>query len=356
VSDRNRRPPGPPEESALGPASGLYLHVRGKWTTPEQTLTGDRGAQPPVPSPPPTGAAPQPGAQAAGGAARAPTPASVPSVTPTVLSEAAAAMIAGSPVTTLRPDPAPGRSPSSSPSASPSASPSIRPRAEPADDVRPATVRALPFALATPYDARLILLADPDSPRAASFRVLRHRLSAKGDPSIIAVTSAEGGAGKTTCAVNLALALSECDRARVLLVEANWRTPQLAALFGMNPPECFADQVALHATQRDAPWSVVAINHSLHVAAVRPVDGKARALLDAPAFSFAVRTLARADYDYLVIDTPPVLGAADVNLVEDCADGVLLVARAGATTSRNVRRALEQLSPARLLGLTLLDG
>src|SRR4051812_33115113 len=67
-------------------------------------------------------------------------------------------------------------------------------------------------------DHRLILLRDPDSARAASFRVLRHRLEQRGNPRTIAVTSAEEGEGKTTCAANLAMALGECERARVLLV------------------------------------------------------------------------------------------------------------------------------------------
>src|SRR5438477_583444 len=87
-------------------------------------------------------------------------------------------------------------------------------------------------------DERLILVRDPDSARAASFRVLRHRLQEKGDPRVIAVTSAGPREGKTTCAVNLALALGECGRAKVLLIEANLWTPALAPLFGFMPPEC----------------------------------------------------------------------------------------------------------------------
>jgi Mrp family chromosome partitioning ATPase len=205
-------------------------------------------------------------------------------------------------------------------------------------------------------DERLILLREPDSARAASFRVMRHRLQERGDPRIIVVTSARAGEGKTTCAVNLALALGECGRARVLLVEANLRTPSLAPLFGFMPPECFSAQLARHKDKPEDAWSVVEVySPSLHVLAVKPDHGGGRPLLDGPAFRIAIEMLAQAGYDYIVVDTPPVLGNADVNLVEDSADGVLFVALSATTPARALRQAVEQLQPGKLLGITLLD-
>lgn len=206
-------------------------------------------------------------------------------------------------------------------------------------------------------DARLILVREPDSARAASFRVLRHRLQERGDPRVIAVTSAGRKEGKTTCAVNLALALGECGRARVLLVEANLRAPALAPLFGFMPPECFTAQMARHKEKPLDAWSVVEVfSPYLHVLAVKPGDvGAGKPLLDGPAFSIAMEMLAQAGYDYIVVDTPPVLGAADVNLIEDSADGVLFTAWSRSTSSRSLRAAIEQLAPAKLIGVTLLD-
>jgi Mrp family chromosome partitioning ATPase len=205
-------------------------------------------------------------------------------------------------------------------------------------------------------DARLILVREPDSSRAASFRVLRHRLQERGDPRVIAVTSPGRKEGKTTCAVNLALALGECGRARVLLIEANLRNPALAPLFGFMPPECFTAQMQRHKEKPLDAWSVVEVfSPYLHVLAVKPVDGGGKPLLDGPAFSIAMEMLAQAGYDYIVVDTPPVLGAADVNLIEDSCDGVLFTAWARTTSSRAMRSAIEQLAPAKLLGVTLLD-
>ena len=204
-------------------------------------------------------------------------------------------------------------------------------------------------------DPRLILLREPDSARAAAFRVLRHRLAQQGDPRVIVVTSATDGEGKTTCAANLAMALGECERARVLLVEANLRNPSLAALFGFLPPTCFSLQLSQHLDKPLDPWAVVeAFTPSLHVLAVKPGQ-ESRPLLDGPAFAHAMDMLKNAGYDYLVLDTPPVLGSADVNLIEDTCDGVLLCGWARRSSGRQLRRAVEQLSPAKILGITLLD-
>jgi Mrp family chromosome partitioning ATPase len=207
-------------------------------------------------------------------------------------------------------------------------------------------------------DARLVLVRRPDSARAASFRVLRHRLQERGDPRVIAVTSAGRREGKTTCAVNLALALGECGRARVLLVEANLRAPALAPLFGFMPPECFTAQMARHREKPLEPWSVVEVfSPHLHVLAVKPEVAAAggKPLLDGPAFAIAIEMLAQAGYDYIVVDTPPVLGAADVNLIEDSADAVVFTAWSRMTSGRALRQAVEQLAPAKLLGVTLMD-
>jgi Mrp family chromosome partitioning ATPase len=206
-----------------------------------------------------------------------------------------------------------------------------------------------------PLDRRLILVRAPDSPRAAAFRVLRHHVVERGRPAVIAVSSALEREGKTTCAVNLALALAECGRGRVLLVDANLRRPELAGIFRVLPPWCFAEQLAIHREQPLLPWTFVEIASVwLHLAPVNPRHDQPR-LLDGPAFATAIERLRLASYDHIVIDCPAVLGNADVNLIQDAADSVLLVARRGRSSGRDLRRAIEQLTPGRVLGAALLE-
>ncbi len=204
-------------------------------------------------------------------------------------------------------------------------------------------------------DPRLALVIDPDSERAAAYRVLRHHLLELGRPQVVIVSSATQGEGKTTAAVNLALALAECGRAKVLLAETHLRRPQLANVFRLVPPWCFAEQLAAHRHQPMLPWSLVEIPQLwLHVAAINPRIEKNQ-LLDAPAFAIAMERLRLAGYDHIVIDAPPVLGSADVNLMADAADAVLMSVRAQHTTTRDLRRAIDQIGGSKVAGTVLVE-
>lgn len=206
-----------------------------------------------------------------------------------------------------------------------------------------------------PPDPRLALVADPDSERSAAFRVLRHHLMQVGKPQCVVVSSPGPGEAKTTTAVNLALALAECGRAKVLLVETNLRRPQLSAIFRFTPPWCFAEQLAAHRHQPMMPWSLIEIPQLwLHVGAINPQIQKTQ-LLDGPAFAIAMERLRLGGYDHIVIDGPPVLGSADVNLMADAADAVVFAVRAQKSTTRALRRAMEQLGDHKIAGTVLVQ-
>jgi Mrp family chromosome partitioning ATPase len=204
-------------------------------------------------------------------------------------------------------------------------------------------------------DNRLELVIDPDSERSAAYRILRHHLLEVGRPATIVVSSPQAGDGKTTTAVNLALALAECGRAKVLLVETHVRRPQLAGVFKFVPPWCFAEQLAAHRHQPLMPWSFIEIPQLwLHVAAINPRIDKTQ-LLDGPAFAIAVERLRMAGYEHIVVDAPPVLGSADVNLMADAADTVVLALRARRSTTRDLRRAVEQIGANKIAGTVLVQ-
>jgi Mrp family chromosome partitioning ATPase len=204
-------------------------------------------------------------------------------------------------------------------------------------------------------DSRLTLVIDPDSERSASFRVLRHHLLELGRPQVVIVTSPQAGDGKTTTAINLALALAECGRARVLLVETHVRRPAFTNIFKFVPPWCFAEQLAAHRHQPNMPWSLIDIPQLwLHVAAVNPRIAQTQ-LLDGPAFAIAMERLRMGGYDHIVVDAPPVLGSADVNLMTDAADSVVFTLRARRSTIRDLRRAVDQLGGAKIAGTVLLQ-
>lgn len=233
------------------------------------------------------------------------------------------------------------------------------------------TVRAYLQQPRKDVDARLVMLRAPDSPQAASYRVLRHRIEQAADgygTSVLAVCAPHPGQGASTVAANLALALSECNRARVCLIEGNLRRPVLARLFGFRPPQCLADRMSRDRDQPMLPWCVAEVLPGLHALAMAE-DAAPRPLLDGPSFSAAVNAMRRSGYRHVIIDAPAVLGIADMNLIEEVVDGVLLVAQGGQTRASDLRLATAQIgggggggggsgggSGGKMRGIVLLDG
>ena len=206
------------------------------------------------------------------------------------------------------------------------------------------------------YDDRLVLLHSPESARAAAYRVLRHKVTSAGKPRAILVTSPGPGEGKTPCAINLALALAEAGRSKVLLIEANLRSPQLAHTFGFSPPECLASQLASHRDKPLLPWKVVSVTPgNLHVGALDPMVEHSN-VFDSTAFSIAMERFRSADYEHIVIDGPQVIGSAEVNLMQDSCDCVLFTGVAGKASARALRQSAEQLAPTEILGFAMIDG
>ncbi|KYF62977.1 CpsD/CapB family tyrosine-protein kinase [Sorangium cellulosum] len=247
------------------------------------------------------------------------------------------------------------------------------------------TVRPLPMPDAV--DPNIVMVHAPYSPQADAYRTLRRKLPL-GAGTTIAVTSASPGEGKTSCAINLALALRETVRGRILLVEANIRKPGIARALRFDPPSCFSEQVQRHVNNRYAPWVVVeqaapapavapsddtaeslerngpsgsrspdprlALQTPVHVLAVDPSKERPP-ILDAVAFASAIESLKRAGYAYIIIDTPPVLGSMDVNVIADSVSGVVMTSLVKKSTRKAIRQAIEQLRPAPILGVVLLD-
>ena len=179
-------------------------------------------------------------------------------------------------------------------------------------------------------------------------------LASHGDPRVIMVTSANDEEGKTTCALNLALVLAGSGRTRVLLVEANTQTPALTSLLGFTTPACLTDQLTQHRTDPARPWRVAPISsHDLDVLAVQPRN-EPHLPLRGPSLLAAITGLRRV-YDYVVIDTSSILAGLDVPLVQDAADGIVLVARTRHTRARTLNAAMDQIGSDRLLGVALLD-
>jgi Mrp family chromosome partitioning ATPase len=78
-------------------------------------------------------------------------------------------------------------------------------------------------------------------------------------------------------------------------------------------------------------------------------------LLNPVAFGTGLERLKQAGYEYIIVDTPPVLGSVDCNVIADSMDGMLFAALAMKSKRREMRKAVEQLEPAPILGVVVLE-
>jgi Mrp family chromosome partitioning ATPase len=195
----------------------------------------------------------------------------------------------------------------------------------------------------------------PESARAESFRVLRHRLRTLDDPRVVAVAAPRAGDEASLCAAELALAYVDSGPEHVLLVEIDTEHPGLARSMGFAVEHCFALQLFDKYDGSEEPWRAVSVfRANLHILAVNPALSTGDRL-SLPAFSRAMSELVRVGYGHIVIACPRVLDSSDIALIQGLVEGVLLTGRAGHTTGRDLRRAAEQLAPTQILGAVLIS-
>jgi capsular exopolysaccharide synthesis family protein len=201
-------------------------------------------------------------------------------------------------------------------------------------------------------DPHLVSLLDPTAPEADQYRLLRHTVESRrrtGGLSVVGVSSPGVGDGKTLTALNLAGALAQAYEHRVLLIDADLRRPAVARALAMNGTAGLADALldrtlTLQAiVQPRPPFSLSVLPAGRSTSAPYELLKSARLgeLLEA----------ARADYDYVVVDTPPVVPFPDFRLIHRWLDGCFLVLAAHRTRRRLMEEALGVLDPATLLGL-----
>jgi Mrp family chromosome partitioning ATPase len=198
-------------------------------------------------------------------------------------------------------------------------------------------------------DPRLVLLREPTSDRAAAFRLLCQRIATAGLPRILAVSSANRHDGKTTCAINLAIALVERLPTSVLLVDGNFFEPSLAQILAIDEHTPHLDFPSL------GPFQIFELSPRLHVAAIVPSRGEPAAGFETLTGEAMVERLSQLPYDRLVIDAPALDGSPRVERLLAATDAVLFAVRSGHTSRKALRRAVEEIGPEKALGAALID-
>lgn len=182
------------------------------------------------------------------------------------------------------------------------------------------------------------------SPDAETYRSLRATLAYSKLPEgrrVVLMTSARAGEGKSTTAANLAAVCADAER-RTLLVDADLRNPELGRLFGLADAQGLA---TLLGGASEATIDTTAFRTPIPFLDILPVGrlaGTVPGLLARPQLA-TIFEEARALYDWVVVDSPPVLPVADALVLSRHVDGVIVVVDVRATSMETARRACELL-------------
>ena len=188
-----------------------------------------------------------------------------------------------------------------------------------------------------------LLLASAHAPVefSESFRTLRTALLSRYSGSgtkLMVVTSAQPLEGKTTTACNIAMALAH-GGSRVLLLDADLRRPGLHRTLRLANERGLAQVLVGQARVRDVIQRTVDPN-LLAITAGRPPANPSE-LLSSERMKMLIENLRTGPFDWIVIDTPPVLAVADSVILAPLVHGVTFVIGAEMTRRRLAERALE---------------
>lgn len=162
------------------------------------------------------------------------------------------------------------------------------------------------------------------SPVAEAFRGVRTALYFTGggaEHKVLQVTSPGPGDGKSTLAANLAVSIAQSGK-RTLLIDADLRKPTQHKVFGLSKDVGLSSVIGLGVEPADAIQRTTVANLSL--LACGPIPPDPAELLTSPRLADLLNVL-REQYDYVIIDTAPVLAVTDPCAVAPRADGVMLV-------------------------------
>jgi len=202
---------------------------------------------------------------------------------------------------------------------------------------------------------RTSVIGDPSSQLAESFRSLRTSLllsNVDAPPHVLLVTSALPGEGKTMISLNIAAVLAQ-QGSRVLLLDGDMRRPTIHTRVRMKNTVGLSSVLA----QGGAPaWEPQDSQPNLFVlpSGIRPPQ-PAELLGSARMKEFLASC--REEFDYVVIDSPPVLAVTDAVVLSQVADATILVVRSGRTTKQSLMRVRDVLkrSNVRMAGV-LVNG
>lgn len=199
----------------------------------------------------------------------------------------------------------------------------------------------------------ILTQVDANSSIAESYRQLRTALllsSAGHAPRTLLVTSSQPAEGKTTTSVNTAISLAQTGAA-VLIIDADLRRPRVHRIFGLKNNAGLSNYLA---GDGELASLIQIAMPNLYVLPVGPLPPNPAELLGSTKMKTVVETLS-ANFDYVVIDSPPVSSFADSLILSSLVEGVIIVVKGGVTPREMAQRTKAHLQSvgAKILGIVI---
>jgi len=201
-----------------------------------------------------------------------------------------------------------------------------------------------------------VLFSEAESVHSAAheqFRTLRSRLyqiCAHQPLKTVLVASALPGEGKTFVAVNLALVLARQHGRRVLLIDSDLRRPKLHQVLGTPAAPGLAEYLSASAEESAAIQKTPLQN--LYFMPAGTLASNPSELVGTGRMATLVRDLTPL-FDWIIVDTPPVIPVSDATLMAEACDGVILVLKAGSTPYDIAQKARDEFRSAPVVGVVL---
>lgn len=212
---------------------------------------------------------------------------------------------------------------------------------------------ALTAANPNEVHSRIVMLSEPHIVGCEQYRTLRTQLFQTAEhqlTQVIVVTSALAGEGKTSTVLNLAFAIAQSPERRVLVIDGDLRRPSIGSYLNLKPVHGFGEVLTGKTDVFDAITRVA--DQELYVLPVKSGTDVPTEMLTGEHYPKMLKAL-REHFDFILIDSPPVMPFADARLLANHADGVMLVVRAGFAAYEIVEQAAEAMTSHRLIGAVL---
>jgi protein-tyrosine kinase len=215
-----------------------------------------------------------------------------------------------------------------------------------------AGVRVLPLGVVATSP---ILPFDGTHRRAGEqYRLLRTRIAQHPKhPQMLVITSVGPADGKTVTVINVAGSLALKSEARVLILEGDFRRSTVSTQLGLPATPGLADVLEGRCQLNDAIIQAAQIPQLYILPAGTPHVNPSE-LLDSSAWA-SVCAACRAHFEYIVMDSPPRGAVADYDLLQAACDGVIVVVRPDYTDRQRARKALQEMTKDKLLGVVVND-